>query len=280
AAVYHPDGRPMPLEATPMATAIHEQADTSGRELVIVRHDGTRRVALAFPKLIRTEAGALLGAHNTLVDITEYKQYEEKQTILSEIVQSSDDAIVSKNLDGIIMSWNHGAERIFGYSEAEIVGRSINTLIPAYLQHEENTIIGEIKAGRTVDHYQTIRATKSGKEIPISLTISPMRNKSGQIIGASKIARDISDKIQREQTIQFHAKRMETLHAIGKINTEKLDTPSLIQTVISSTTHLAAADVGICFYRVSDEQGQSRLSVAAMTLAGGEVDFGKQQLEE
>src|SRR3546814_9000732 len=78
------------------------------------------------------------------------------------------------------MSWNQGAERIFGYKEAEIIGKSISVLIPPYLQHEENTIINEIKAGRTVEHYQTIRLTKSGKEVPISLTISPMRNKAGQ----------------------------------------------------------------------------------------------------
>src|SRR5690606_28024085 len=149
------------LEATPMALAIRQQVDAYGKELIIGRPDGTRRVALAFPKLIRTDEGQLLGAHNTLVDITEYKHYEEKQTILSEIVQSSDDAIVSKNLDGIVMSWNHGAERIFGYNEDEIVGKSINTIIPTYLQHEEHTIISEIRAGRTVDHYQTIRVAKS-----------------------------------------------------------------------------------------------------------------------
>ncbi|MGV3762223.1 PAS domain S-box protein [Parapedobacter sp.] len=278
--IYYPDGQPMPPEATPMATAIREQVDTCGQELIIVRPDGVRRVTLAFPKLIRTGAGQIIGAHNTLVDITEFKQYEEKQTLLSAIVQSSDDAIISKNLDGIIMSWNHGAERIFGYNEAEIVGKSINTLIPAYLQHEENTIINEIKAGHTVDHYQTIRITKSGKEIPITLTISPMRNRVGQIIGASKIARDISDKIQREQIIQFHEKKLETLHAIGKIITEKLDTPSLIQTVINSTTHLAAADVGICFYGMSDEQEPSRFSVAAATLGEAEIDFSKLQRSE
>ncbi|MEC3881670.1 PAS domain S-box protein [Parapedobacter sp. 10938] len=281
AAVYYADGQPMALEDTPMARAIREQRDTCGQELIIARPNGARRVVLAFPKPIRTEAGQLLGAHNTLVDITEYTQYEEKQAILSEIVQSSEDAIVSKDLNGIIMSWNHGAERIFGYSEAEIVGKSINTLIPAYLQHEESTIISEIKAGKTVDHYQTIRTTKSGQEIPISLTISPMRNKAGHIIGASKIARDISDKIRREQTILFHEKKLETLHAIGKIITEQLDTPSLIQTVINSTTHLAAADVGICFYGISDEQGRSKLSAAAATL-GGEVvvDFPDTQVEE
>src|SRR5690606_3326015 len=109
---------------------------------------------------------------------------------------------------------------------------------------------------------QTIRVTKSGKEIPVSLTISPMRNKQGQIVGASKIARDISDLIQREQTIQFHEQQLETLHAIGRVISEKLDAPSIIQTVINSTTHLAAADVGLCFYRIADEEGRSTLSVS------------------
>src|SRR5690606_219714 len=131
-AVYYADGQPMLLEDTPMAMAMQGEADVDSEEIVIARPDGTRRVILAFPKLMRIASGEILGAHNTLVDITEYTQYEEKQAILSEIVQSSDDAIISKNLDGIIMSWNHGAERIFGYSEAEIVGKSINTLIPAY----------------------------------------------------------------------------------------------------------------------------------------------------
>src|SRR5690606_30028695 len=216
-AVYYPDGRPIPLEVTPMAIALTEHEGKYEEELIIERPDGTRRNVSVFPKPIRTATGELLGAHNTLVDITDYKQYEEKQAILSEIVQSSDDAIISKNLDGIIMSWNGGAQRIFGYTEDEIIGKSINTLIRSYLKNEEETIIHEIKEGRKVDHYQTIRVDKSGKEIPISLTISPMHNKLGQIIGASKIARDLSDKIQREQTIQFHAQKLETLHAIGKV---------------------------------------------------------------
>ena len=280
ATAYYPDGQSMPVDATPMAMAMREQADVGGRELIVVRPDGSRRVVLAFPRILRTADGRLTGAHNTLVDISEYKQYEEKQAILSEIVQSSDDAIVSKNLDGTIMSWNRGAERIFGYTEAEITGKSINVIIPAYLRNEEDTIISEIKAGRTVDHYQTIRVTKSGDEIPISLTISPMRNRAGQIIGASKIARDISDKIQREQTIQFHAKQLETLHAIGKIITEKLDTTSLIQTVINSTTHLVLADAGICLYRVSDEQGHSALSAAAAVPGEAKVDLAELQPEE
>ncbi len=263
--MYYPDGRAMPAEESPMASVLDGKENTNDVELIIERADGTRRNVLVFPKPIRSSTGQLIGAHNTLVDITDYKQYEERQAILSEIVQSSNDAIISKNLNGIIMSWNKGAQRIFGYNESEIVGRSIETLIPSYLKNEEQTILQEISAGRKVDHYQTIRVTKFGKEIPVSLTISPMRNKQGQIVGASKIARDISDQIQREQTIQFHEQQLETIHAIGRVISEKLDAPSIIQTVINSTTHLVAADVGLCFYRVTDEEGRSTLSVAIAT---------------
>ncbi len=264
-AVYYPNGRTMPFEEFPTTAVLKGLEVKYGEDVIIERPDGSRRNVLVFSKPIRAVSGELAGVHNTLVDITTYKQDEEKQVMLSEIVQSSDDAIVSKNLDGIIMSWNPGAQRIFGYSENEIIGRPINVLIPSYLRHEEETIIREIKEGRKVNHYQTIRVTKSGKEVPISLTISPMRNKQGQIIGASKIARDISDKIQREQPIQFHAQKLETVHTIGKVISEKMDTPSIIQTVIDSTTHIAGADVGLCFYRVSDDQGLTKLSVAVAT---------------
>ena len=140
---YYPDGRPMPNEATPMASAMRESNEQGdGQELIIARPDGTRRSVLAFPKRLRATTGELIGAYNTLVDITTHKQYEEKQAMLSEIVHSSDDAIVSKNLEGIIMSWNKGAEQIFGYREAEILGKSIYTLIPSYLHEEEDTITG------------------------------------------------------------------------------------------------------------------------------------------
>jgi len=264
-AIYDPGGRAIPAEESPMAMVLKGDENAADVELIIERADGTRRHVLVFPKPIRSSEGHLIGGHNTLVDITDYKQYEERQEILSEIVQSSNDAIVSKNLNGIILSWNKGAQRIFGYAESEIVGKSVETLIPRYLKNEEQMILHEISEGRKVDQYQTIRVTKSGKEIPVSLTISPMRNKQGQIVGASKIARDISDQIQREQTIQFHEQQLETLHAIGRVISEKLDTSSIIQTVINSTTHLIAADVGLCFYRVTDEEGRSTLSVSAAT---------------
>lgn len=114
--------------------------------------------------------------------------------LLAAIVESSDDAIVSKTLNGIVQSWNAGAQRIFGYTAAEMIGRSILTLIPAELQDEEKHILEKVRRGERVDHFDTVRVSKDGRRIPISLTVSPVRDASGQIVAASKVARDISDR--------------------------------------------------------------------------------------
>jgi len=119
------------------------------------------------------------------------------------IVESSGDAIVSKDLNGTIRSWNKGAERIFGYTSKEIVGRPITTLIPEHLQHEEPEIIRRISAGERVDHYETMRQKKDGTLFHVSVTVSPIRDRTGKVIGASKIARDIdaAKKAQETQTL-------------------------------------------------------------------------------
>jgi PAS domain S-box-containing protein len=118
---------------------------------------------------------------------------------LAKVVESSDDAIVSKNLDSIILSWNPAAERMFGYSEEEVLGKSIRLLIPEDLQDEEDVVLSKIRAGEKVEHYETIRRRKDGKIISVSLTVSPIYDDAGNIVGASKIARDISDRIAMEQ---------------------------------------------------------------------------------
>src|SRR5690606_4726051 len=118
-------------------------------------------------------SGKITGAHNTLVDITDQLQDDIKNSTLSAIVESSVDAIVGKNLNGIITSWNKGAERIFGYKESEVLGKTIDILIPENRLKEENKIIARLKRGRRIDHFETIRITKNGREIPLSLTISP-----------------------------------------------------------------------------------------------------------
>ena len=118
---------------------------------------------------------------------------------LAAIVEYSDDAIVSKNLDGIVQTWNKAAERLFGYTAAEIIGKSITLIIPRDRLAEEDLVLGRIRAGQTVEHYETVRRAKDGRLIDVSLTVSPIRLRNGNIIGASKIARDITEQRQLRQ---------------------------------------------------------------------------------
>lgn len=124
---------------------------------------------------------------------------ETVSALLTAIVSSSDDAIVSKTLEGIITSWNRAAEAMFGYTAAEAVGKSIRLIIPADRQQEEDFVLGEIRRGERVDHFETIRQTKDGRLLNISLTVSPIRNAQGTIIGVSKIARDITERKRLER---------------------------------------------------------------------------------
>ena len=134
----------------------------------------------------------------TVVDIHESKTAEEKSAKLAAIVESSDDAIISKTLEGVITSWNDAAERMFGYTADEIIGQSVLTLIPQERQEEEPMILSKLKKGERVEHFETQRITKDKKILDLSLTISPVKDSSGKTIGVSKIARDISDKKREE----------------------------------------------------------------------------------
>lgn len=125
------------------------------------------------------------------------------------IVESSDDAIVSKNLDGLVITWNAGAERLFGYSAEEIVGRPITTLIPLNRLNEERTILDRIARGERIEHYETVRKRKDGVLFPVSLTISPIRDLGGEIVGASKIARDISAQKLKEEHIALLSREID-----------------------------------------------------------------------
>ena len=124
---------------------------------------------------------------------------EGMRQLLAAIVDSSDDAIVSKTLDGIITSWNLGAERLFGYTAAEAVGRHITLIIPDDRRAEEEDVLARLRRGDRIDHFETVRRTKDGRLVPISLTVSPVRDSRGKIIGASKVARDITDRTLAER---------------------------------------------------------------------------------
>lgn len=147
---------------------------------------------------LKDDRDEIYGALVMSMDITYIKQAEEKGAKLAAIIQSSDDAIISKTLDGMITSWNAAAQRMFGYTEEEIIGKSILTLIPEDRQEEEPLIIARLKNGEHVEHFETKRVTKDRRIIDLSLTISPIKDSKGNIIGVSKIARDITSKKQEE----------------------------------------------------------------------------------
>jgi PAS domain S-box-containing protein len=147
---------------------------------------------------LRNESAAVYAGLIIVLDITDLKKAEERSAKLAAIVESSDDAIISKTLDGIITSWNHAAERIYGYTEKEMLGQSIFKLIPEDRHEEEPQIIARLKMGERVEHFETKRVTREGRLVDFSLTISPIRNSEGVITGVSKIARDISERKQDE----------------------------------------------------------------------------------
>lgn len=140
--------------------------------------------------------------------------------LLAAIIDSSDDAIVSKSLDGIILSWNRAAERMFGYSATEAIGQSITLIIPSDRLAEEDYVLGQIRKGSKVDHFETIRQTKDGQLLDISLTVSPIKNERGEVVGASKIARDVTHRkrleLEREELLaREQSARVRLTEAIG-----------------------------------------------------------------
>jgi PAS domain S-box-containing protein len=132
-------------------------------------------------------------------ELEQRRHEKEAEARLSSIVESSDDAIVSKDLQGVVKSWNAGAERLFGYSADEVIGRHISIIIPEARRSEEDDILSRIRRGERVDHFETVRRRKDGSLVDISLTVSPVRNADGEIIGASKIARDITERIRAQE---------------------------------------------------------------------------------
>ena len=191
----------------------------------------------------------------------------ERRARLAAIVDSSDDAIISKTLKGIITSWNNSAEKLFGYTDKEAIGKHISLIIPVNRLKEEEFIISQISQGRKVDHFETIRLAKGGREIPISITISPVMDDDGNIIGASKIARDISKQKEYEEALQRYTKKVETLNTIGKLISESLDLQTILQKVTDAATSAIEASFGAFFYNQVNEKGESYM---LFTLSGAE----------
>jgi PAS domain S-box-containing protein len=205
--IYYPDGRPMPHDECPMARALRgEKLTPKDLEIVIERPDGQRRHVVPAPRVLTDKQGKMTGAINCLFDITERKRAETAAMRLAAAVQSSHDAIAAKTLNGIITDWNQSAERIFGYKPKEIIGKSVLTLIPKDRRGEEEEILRRIRRGESLDHYETVRRRKDGQLIDVSLTISPIKGAKGEIVGVSKIARDITKQKQTERRLVEQAR--------------------------------------------------------------------------
>ncbi|MGE3511983.1 MAG: PAS domain S-box protein, partial [Vicinamibacterales bacterium] len=189
---------------------------------------------------------------------------------LARLVDSSDDAIVSKDLDGTILSWNAAAVRLFGYSAQEAVGRSIRLIIPEERQAEEDYVLAQIRRGESVRHYETWRRRKDGTLIPIDLTVSPVYDDQGRVIGASKIARDITERKRLQREAEEQAAVARQLGEVGTLVARSLDRADVVQQVTDAATALTDAEFGAFFYNVLDPT--SGESYMLYTLSGASRD--------
>lgn len=219
------DGDPLPLDQCPLAQTLKERRPVRG-DAIAVRPDGSEVRFAASPTPLFDGDGNLTGAVNMLQDISVRHRTGIEAARLAAIVESSDDAIVSKDLNGIVVTWNRAAERLFGYLSEEIVGRHISLLIPTDRQDEEPAILRRIRRGERVEHFDTIRRRKDGALIEISLTISPVRDETGRIIGASKIARDIAERRRAEESQRL---------LVGELNHRVKNTLATVQAIAQQT---------------------------------------------
>lgn len=281
--LYWLDGTPMAHDECPMAITLKTGEPVRGAKAIAERPDGTRYTFVPHPAPLFGPSGELRGAVNMLVDVTEHDRAEEATQRLAAIVASSEDAIISKTLNGIVTSWNEAAERMFGYAPDEIIGQSILKLIPADRHGEEAEIVGRIRKGERVEHYETVRRRKDGSLFDISITVSPIKRQDETIIGASKIARDISERKRAEALLQQQAHRLETLNCVSRIISRDLDLDRIVQSVTDIATELSGARYGAFFYNDGGESYPSAdaaraafesLGVEALfapVFAGGEI---------
>jgi PAS domain S-box-containing protein len=208
---------------------------------------------------LRDSQGTITGLLGISQDITERKRSEEMRTRLAAIVESSEDAIFSKTLEGVITSWNPGAERVFGYSAAQAIGKPMQTFIPTELTGQESDILARIARGESVHHFETERLRRDGTKIEVSLTVSPIRDSNGRIDGASGIARDVTQRKEAEIKIRAQLTRLDLLSRTTRAIAERQDLASILQVVLRSLEDNLPIDFGcVCLY----EPNAPRLSVA------------------
>ena len=228
--LYWPDGTPLPHDECPMAVTLKEGKPIRGAEAVAERPDGSRVRFAPYPTPLFDQNGKLTGAVNMLLDITERHEADLQSARLAAIVGSSDDAILSNTLAGRVLTWNSGAERMFGYKAAEIVGKSLKTIIPPDLHAEEDEILARVERGERIEHFDTQRVAKDGRLIDISLSVSPVPDRLGNMVAASRVARDITKRKEAERLQQL---------LIAELSHRVKNTLATVQSIANQTVRLA-----------------------------------------
>ncbi|HLM75639.1 MAG TPA: PAS domain S-box protein [Polyangiaceae bacterium] len=218
---------------------------------------------------LQNATSILLARQRAEQELVQAKEALERKTQelahFAAVVESSDDAIVSKTLDGLITTWNKGAERIFGYTAEEVIGKPITILFPPDRLSEEPSILARLRRGERIDHYETVRQRKDGSLLFVSLTVSPVKDSSGKIIGVSKIARDITAQKRAEEALRDEKRVLELLNKTGIVIASQLDLQNLVQSVTDAATELVGAQFGAFFYNTQDDEGDG---LTLYTLSG------------
>jgi PAS domain S-box-containing protein len=204
---YSLAGDPIAPEQCWMARALLDNRDYCGNEVVIERPDGSRRTVLVHARPLHNEAGELSSAVNILIDITRRERLESEHALLTAIVEFSDDAIYSRSIDGRILSWNAGAERLYGFTSSEAIGSPVSLLVPREKREEEEAIVARLCRGDRVATYETVQVTRHGRIVDVAVQMSPIVDSEGRIIGASYVVRDITERKRSENALRESEQR-------------------------------------------------------------------------
>lgn len=246
--------------------------------------DGTEKLVSLTISPVRNKHGKIIGVSKIVQDISAKAIHEERRSRLAAIVTSSDDAIISKTLDGIITTWNQAATRMFGYTEEEAIGKHISLIIPKDRMDEEANIINNIRLGNKIDHFETIRVAKDGSERQLSITVSPIRNSKGKIIGASKIARDISMRVEAENKQKLYTQRLQDLNdykdEFMAMASHELKTPlTVIMANLQILQEIMSADPRVKFVSKSMKQVNKLNELIFKILDVSKIHAGKLKFE-
>ena len=236
-------------------------------ETTWVRKDGGNVPVSVIVYPVRNETGDVIGASKIVRDLSERERSDESRFRLAAIVDSADDAIISKDLNGIVTSWNRGAQRMFGFTAEEMVGQSILRLIPDELQYEEDEILRKLRAGDRIDHYETTRRKKNGERIDVSVTISPIRDGAGRVTGASKIARDISDRKKLERLL-IQSEKLAATGRMAATIAHEINNPleSVINLIFLARQHSAGSGKAHQYLLTAEEELERVSHIARQTL--------------